>query len=185
VGVSISLLFVRGPSVQETLSELQLTMTADHPNRPPVQSAAIALVNLPSGFHMIRSNRCDEPRFTQAALAKLSQDGEVVRQALEEHVMFSRIEYWQNGAQQWSVSHAGDVDDRDLKSTGQPPELFDILRHEQLSQADDADFFDIAVRMADQLTGFRYDRRYDWMNESSVTLLASTVRVKRPSWKFW
>jgi hypothetical protein len=74
LGVSISLLFVRGPAVQETLNELQLAITADQRN---LQRGTIAMVNLPSGFHMIWSNTCDERRFTKTALAKLSENGEL------------------------------------------------------------------------------------------------------------
>lgn len=184
MGVSISLLFVRGPAVQETLNQLQLAMTADHRNLPPVQRGSISMANLPSGFHVIWSNTCDERRFTKAALAKLSEDGEAVLQSLEEHVMFSHVEYWRGGGQQWSVSHSGDVDDEDLKSEGHLPELFDTLRNQQMSRADDGDFFEIPVRMGDQLTGYRYDRDYDWMNESAFTLLDSTAPTRR-WWKFW
>jgi hypothetical protein len=93
----------------------------------------------------------------------------VVLQSVEEHVMFSHIEYWRGGVQQWSVSHSGDVEDKDLKSKGHLPELFNTLRHEQMSRADDGDFFEIPVHMGDQLTGYRYDREYDWMNESPFT----------------
>jgi hypothetical protein len=177
LGVSISLLFVRGPSIQETLNELVLEMTAEHRNGPLVQRGTISMVNLPSGFHMIWSNTCDERRFMKATLAKLSNNGEVVLQSLEEHVMFSHIEYWRGGAQEWCVSHAGDLDDKDLKSKGHPPDLFNALRHEQMSRGDDGDFFDIPVQMGDQLTGYRYDREYEWMNESAPT--------KRRYWKFW
>jgi hypothetical protein len=185
LGVSISLLYVRGPFAQQTLNELQLAVTAEHHNMPLMQRGAFAMVNLPSGFHMIWSNTCDERRYTKAALAKLSKSGEVVLQSLEEHVMFSHIEYWRGGSQQWSVSHSGDVDDKDLKSEGHPPELFKTLRHEQIVRGDDGDFFEIPVHMGDQLTGYRYDREYDWMNERPFTSLGSTAPAKRPYWKFW
>jgi hypothetical protein len=184
LGVSISLLFVRGLSAEETLNELDLATTAERRNLPLVQRGTLAIVNLPSGFHMIWSNTCDERRFTKAALAKLSESGEVVLQSLEEHVMFSLIEYWRGGSQQWSVSHSGDVDDKDLKSTGQLPEMFSTLRYEQMSRAN-GDFFDIPVLMGDQLTGYRYDREYDWENEGLFTLLAFTAPTNRWYWKFW
>ena len=185
MGVSISLLFVRGPSVQEAPNELRLEMTADRRNLPLVQRGTFSMVNLPSGFHMVWSNTCDERRFTKAALAKLSENGEVVLQSLEEHVMFSHIEYWRGGARQWSVSHSGEADDRDLKFEGLLPEPFDALRHKQTSRADDGDFFDIPVQMGDQLTGYRYDRNDDWMDESPFTLLAPTTPPNRRFWKFW
>jgi hypothetical protein len=184
VGVSISLLFVRGLPVQETLDELQLAMTADYRNRPLVQRGTISMVSLPSGFHMIWSNTCDERRFTTAALAKLSEKGEAVLQSLEEHVNFSHIEYWRGGTEQWSVSHAGDIDDKDLKSKGQVPELFNALRHEQMSRGDEGEFFEIPVQMGDRLTGYRYDREYDWMSENPFALLNSTASATR-WWKFW
>src|ERR1700722_4581780 len=184
LGISISLLFVRGPSAEETLNELQLATTAERRNLPLVQRGTVAIVNLPSGFHMIWSNTCDERRFTKAALAKLSESGEVVLQSLEGAVMVSHVEYGRGGSQQWRVSHSGDVDDKDLKSTGQLPEMFNTLRHERMTRAD-GDFFDIPVHMGDQLTGYRYDREYDWMNESLFTLLVFTVPTKWRYWKFW
>jgi len=184
VGVSISLLFVRGPSVEETLSALALIVTAERSGLPPERRRAIALVHLPSGFHMLWSNTCDERRFTKAARARLSERGEVALQSLEEHVMFSHIEYWRGGAQRWSVSHAGDIDDKDLTFTGEPPELFDALRREETSPGHDGNFFDIAVRMGDQLTGYAYDREYDW-DKGLFAVLDSAASAKRPFWKFW
>jgi hypothetical protein len=51
---------VQGPSAQETLNELQLAMTAEHRNLPLVRRGGVAMVNLPTGFHVIWSNTCDE-----------------------------------------------------------------------------------------------------------------------------
>ncbi len=98
--------------------------------------------------------------------------------------MFSHIEYWREGSQQWSVSHSGDVDSKDLKSEGELPEMFNTLRHEQVSRAD-GDFFEIPVQMGNQLTGYRYDSNYDWMNESRFMQLRSIASTKKPYWKFW
>jgi hypothetical protein len=184
LGVSISLLFVRGPSVEETLDAVALAMTADRSSMPLVKRGAFALASLPSGFHMIWSNTCDERRFTEAVRATLAQNGEVVLQSVEEHVMFSHVEFWSGGAQQWRVSHQGDEDDKDLTFEGKPPALFDTLREEATARGDDGDFFDIAVGLGEQLTGFRYDRGYDWMDESAFTSLVSTA-AGRPFWKFW
>jgi hypothetical protein len=132
---------------------------------------------------MIWSNTCDERRFAEPALTRLSEAGEVVLESLEEHVMFSRIEYWRGGSRQWSVSHAGDVDEKDLTSEGAPPALFETLRQQQRSRCGDGDFFDIAVRLGDELTGDRYDRAHDW-EKSGWALLASTAPEKKPFWKF-
>ena len=185
MGVSISLLFLRGPSVQETLSELQLAMTAERGKLPPLQRGMFAMVNLPSGFHMIWSNTCDERRFRRPTLAKLSVNGEVVLQSIEEHVNFSHVEYWQDGAQIWSVSHSGDVDVTDLRSTGQPPDTLNTLRQEQAQRAHEGDFFEIPIHMGDQLTRYRYDRQYDWMSESPYTTLGLIAPAKSRNWKFW
>jgi hypothetical protein len=185
VGVSISLLFVRGQPVEKTLDELQLALTGERRDGPLVQRGAFTAATLPSGFHMIWSNTCDERRFAKHALAKLSAGGEVVLESLEEHVMWSHVEYWRDGTLQWSISHAGDSDLTDLKWEGAPPAPFEALRKEQASRGDDGDFFEIAVSVGDELTGYRYDLNYDWEKGAGYALLASTAPEKKPFWKFW
>jgi hypothetical protein len=176
-------LFVRGQSADKTMDTLQLAETGVRRNEPLVQRGAFVMAALPSGFHMIWSNTCDERRFAKPVLARLSEGGEVVLQSLEEHVMFSHVEHWRSGLQLWSVSHAGDMDDKDLSWEGTPSPLFETLRHEQELRGEDGDFFEIAVRLGDVLTGYRYDREHDW-EKMGWALLASTA-PKKPFWKFW
>jgi hypothetical protein len=185
LGVSISLLFVRGQTAEKTLNALQMVATGERRDEPLVQRGTFAMTDLLSGFHMVWSNTCDERRFAKPVLAKLSEGGEVVLESFEEHVMMSHVEYWRDGTRQWSVSHFGDEDDKHLQADGTPPELFEALRQEQVSRGDDGDFFEIAVRMGDELTGFRYDRTPDLEKGAGWALLASTAPAKKPFWKFW
>ena len=62
----------------------------------PKRGAFVA-ATLPSGYQLIWSNTCDEPRFSAAILAKLSASAEIVVLSVEEHVMFSHAELWQKG----------------------------------------------------------------------------------------
>jgi hypothetical protein len=186
LGVSISLLFVRGRAIDEILGDLDLAMTDEHREAPLVLRGAFVTTRLPSGFHMIWSNTCDERRFSKPVLTKMSDGGEAVVQRVEEHVMFSQAEFWRDGRQMWSLQHAGDIDATNLQLEGTLPILFDTFRQEEEARAaDEQDFFDIPIRMTDHVTGYRYDRVHDWEKGMPYTALVSTTPVNRPFWKFW
>ena len=86
MGVSISLLFVRGRAIDEILGDLDLAMTDEHRETPLVLRGAFVTAKLPSGFHIIWSNTCDERRFSKPVLTKMSEGGEAVVEWVEEHV---------------------------------------------------------------------------------------------------
>lgn len=186
MGVSISLLFVRGREIAEVLTSIELAMTDEHRSTPLVKRGAFVMAALPSGYDLIWSNTCDERRFSPAILAKLSASAEIVVLSVEEHVMFSQAQVWRDGRQCWSLQHDGDVDATNLKPSGDMPPLFNELRHDQEGLvAADQDFFDIPVKLAERITGFRYDRNYAWETDETYTVLAATASVRRPFWKFW
>ena len=84
------------------------------------------------------------------------------------------------------MQHAGDIDPANLQLEGTLPAVFDRFRQEEEARvADEQDFFDIPIRLADHITGYRYDRVHDWENGMPYTALVSTTPAKRPFWKFW
>ncbi len=90
--------------------------------------------------------------------------------------MFSQVEFWHDGSPVWNVEHFGDISDTHLKSEGMLPAVFNAFRQEQKSRAsDEQDFFDIPIRMADHVTGYRYDRIHAWENGTPYTVLGSTT----------
>ncbi len=188
MGVSISLLFVRGREIAEVLDCLALAATQDRRATPLIQRGVFVMAALPSGYKLIWSNTCDEPRFSPAILAKLSADGETVVLAVEEHVMFSQAQVWRDGRLCWSLRHDGDVDATNLTSSGDLPPLFGQFRREQEAlAAADQDFFDIPVKLAEHITGFRYDQNHAWEVGDTYTVLAAAepAVAGRPFWKFW
>lgn len=186
MGVSISLLFIRNREIAEVLSALELARTDEHHATPLVRRKAFVTAALPSGYQLIWSNTCDEPRFAPAILAKMSAGGEVIVLAVEEHVMFSQAQVWRNEQLCWMLQHDGDVDATNLKSIGELPPAFDGLRHEQESlAAEEQDFFDIPIKLTEQITGYRYDQTYAWETGDTYTMLAAIKRAKPAFWKFW
>jgi hypothetical protein len=181
LGVSISLLFVQGQGTEETLKQLNLVLTEERRASPIGQRGIFLLATLPSGFQMIWSNTCDERRFSPAGLVKLSETGEVLVGRIEEHVMFSQAELWQRGNQIWEVKHFGDFGDTHLETIGHLPTKFEEIRKEQDARND---YFEIAVRMMDDQTGYRYDKTYDWEGETAFTVLRDTA-PKKTLWKIW
>ncbi|TYL86003.1 hypothetical protein FXB40_42630 [Bradyrhizobium rifense] len=188
MGVSISLLFVRGRQIADILAGIDLATTGEHRSAPLNERGAFVMVALPSGFDLIWSNTCDERRFSTNALADLSAGSEVIVLAVEEHVMFSQAEVWRDGRQIWALQHNGDVDATNLELSGDLPPLFDTLCVEQKDLAvEHQDFFDIPVKLVADITGFRYDQNYDWETADTYTVLAVTASASatRPFWKFW
>jgi hypothetical protein len=185
LGVSISLLFVRGRTAEETLRDLELSTTEERRERPIVQRGILLMANPPSGFDMIWSNTCDERRFSRATLAKLSEGGEAIVGRIEEHVMFSQAELWRDGKREWEAKHFGDFGSTHLETEGSLPAYFDAFRKEQDARGPDPDYFEVPVCMVEHVTGYRYDRLYSWENGAAFTVLASTAPIKKPFWKFW
>ena len=102
---------------------------------------------------------------------------------LEEHshVSFCRPNSGNEATQIWQVKHFGDFGDTHLETSGHLPTKFEEIRTEQDARND---YFEIAVRMIDDRTGYRYDKTYDWEGEPAFTVLRDTA-PKKPFWKIW
>jgi len=190
MGYSVSWLMVNGKDRQSLLSELGLEATG---TRGEFFDFEISGHPLPNGTYLLVMQKCDHPFVSDKHLAQLSVGGKTLGCSIEEHVMYARASYWDNGKSLWSVKHQGDIAEgrNDLTVSGTPPELFKAIRDEYAAkQPGDPDvdwYFEIPLALAKQLAGFKHDETNPGLDGSFEELLqrkGKNVTGKR-RWKFW
>jgi hypothetical protein len=103
---------------------------------------------------------------------------------VEQHVMFVSVSAFKNGSMSWRIVHDAQQAADHLLIEGTQPQSFARIQAEQfarVSEDREADFiFDIPVRVAQELVGFRHDGP----SSASFEVLRPTLGSK-PKWKFW
>jgi len=161
MGFSHSFVATKSISKARLLEGLGLTET-DVSGDVDVPLGGFGLSELPGDWLLVACNDFDLPR--TAPLAAISEGGELICAAIEEHVMFSEAAGFRDGLQIWRVQHDPDRSYDDLKVDGAPPAAFGKLRDEARAEQDreggeDAgvDFiFDVPPRLAASLCGFEF-----------------------------
>jgi hypothetical protein len=95
-------------------------------------------------------------------LGKLSIDHDVILCLIEEHVMVSSAEFWSKGKRQWWISHKGENGPKGLELDGDPPDIYPAIRKEmEQQQLAEVDYiFEIPLKVAQSLVGFKHDDGY-------------------------
>lgn len=134
-----------------------------------------------SEWIVIWSDRCEPKKFRDAG-SKLK--GEVIICDVEEHVMFASVAAFKDGTFSWRVVHDAQQASDHLLVEGAPPESLTRIKTEQfarVSEDREVDFiFDIPIRIAQELVGFRYD---DGVERAFEVLRATSG--SKPKWKLW
>lgn len=150
-------------SVEEMGAAFDLALTPPEAARP-TWGGSLAHVKA-SGWTVLV---CDDTRFGQERrdqLARLSEAFDVYLCEVNQAVMHSSAARWRDGAEQWSVRHAGDRGNVfDLTCSGALPPEFAELRAQyegcQRDERGEADhIFDIPLALAALEIGFRHDER--------------------------
>jgi hypothetical protein len=128
---------------------------------------------------VIWSNKYDCPILTKGLL---TFDGghDVVVCHIEEHVMASSAEMWVSGTRRWWLSHEGVDGPEGLKTDGVLPQCFSAIQKEmedaqraEGGEAADVDYiFDIPLKVAQTLVGFKHDENYEWVVEGGFMALS-------------
>jgi len=161
MGFSHSFVATRDIPKARLLEGLGLTET-DVSGNIDVPLEGFGLSELPGGWLLVACNDFDLPR--KAPLAAISESGELICAAIEEHVMFSEAACFRDGLQIWRVQHDPDRRYDDLKVDGEPPAAFGKLRDEARAEQDreggedaQVDFiFDVPPKLAASLCGFEF-----------------------------
>jgi hypothetical protein len=176
IGFSISWLAVRNNNNDDTsvLASLGLEKTGETEESPGKHWCSTRV----GEWTVVWSNSYEPARF-RGAPSKLR--GEVLVCDVEEHVMYASTSAFNDGILSWRIVHDAQQAQDDLTITGTPPESHARIRAEQfarVSEDPEVDrIFEIPIRMAKEVVGFRYDEKYS----SAFDIL----RVTKPRWKFW
>lgn len=177
MGYAISWLAVRTDSESSVLASLGLEKTGQTEKIPDSNWSITRMRD----WVVIWSNSYEPRRFRRAG-SKL--DGEVIICDVEEHVMFVSVAAFKNGTMSWRVVHDARQARNHLEIEGTPPESFALIQREQfarVSEDRDVDFiFDIPVRLARELVGFRHDGE-----ASTVFEVLRDTSGSKPKWKLW
>jgi hypothetical protein len=123
-----------------------------------------------------------EPEKFRNARSKLK--GEIIICDVEEHVMYASAAAFKDGNLSWRIVHDAQQASDHLSLEGAPPKSLPKIQTEQfarVSEDREVDFiFDIPIRVAQELVGFRHDEAA----ERTFEVLRSAAKSK-PKWKIW
>lgn len=150
----------------QVLEHLALTATNEMQGMPDydwwvAQSA--------SGYTVFWSEDFEFGMNSHDKIEVLSKLEDVYLVEVHEGVMWSSCTHWHQGTQLWGVQHTGDGSDPtdsshfNLNISGTPPENFDGIKAKffeaQKTDGEDMDHvFEIPIVLAEQISGFRYDK---------------------------
>jgi hypothetical protein len=164
MGASLSWFAVRGKTPESILQEFGLKNVGKKYRDTPFCGGP-----LPNNWFLLILGHHE---FTDTEAQRLSTGCEVVGCFVEEHVMVSRAAGWKDGKEIWSVTHNAEEDLLHLDVRGEMPDGFSAISDRLFKQQEDADgvdfIFDIPVTTAEQISGYRHDRRSDLILENFV-----------------
>lgn len=177
MGFAISWLAVRGNTESSVLASLGLEKTGKKEEIPESDWSTTRMRD----WIVIWCNSCEPKRFSDAG-SKLN--GEVIVCDVEEHVMFSSVAAFKDGTMSWRIAHDAQQANDHLLVEGRPPTSLGRIQAEQfarVSEDREVDFiFEIPIRVAQELVGFRHDETPTGMFEVLQAQLG-----QKNKWKFW
>lgn len=166
MGYRISWLAAQGLSTERLLEHfgLQLSDEPDEANEAPFSFAA-----LPTGWTVLWSN---DPTFAKIEYCQpLSRLAPVVSCWVNETMMFSSANYFDDDQYLWFVGHDAQKGIYNLEYDGELPPQFEAINGRLNEQQDaaggeksDVDFmFDVPLELAQSICGFKHDCwKFDW-----------------------
>ncbi|HVM91498.1 MAG TPA: hypothetical protein VMT67_01735 [Terriglobales bacterium] len=123
-----------------------------------------------------------EPKSSREVMSRFK--GTFIICDIEEHVMFVSTACYDNGNRSWRIVHDAQKSPAHLVAEGDLPESFGRIKGEELARAGespDVDFnFEIPVRVAEEIIGFRHDSA----SPSVFEVLRPISASKRKLWPF-
>lgn len=165
MGYAITWCAVREEGAEQLLAHFGLLATDKTEDDP---ESSFSTAKLRTGWRLIWSNQYACPILAKK-VATFAGPQEVLLCRIEEHVMASSSELWTGGRRKWWVSHEGEDGPKGLDSEGDLPKCFASIRDE-MEQAqrteggDDANvdlIFEIPLKIAQSLVGFKHDENYE------------------------
>lgn len=183
MGFSISWYAVREGGAQKLLDRLDLSPTGEMEEVP---ESLISTAKLDTGWRIIWYNEYECPFLRPEDLGAISNDQEVLMCLVEEHVMASSAELWGGGERRWRIAHLGEDGQNGLSAEGDLPECLASIRREmeeaQRAAGGDAagvdHIFEIPLKVAQTLVGFKHDEVCPHMTEEQFVVLSRSTPKK-------
>jgi hypothetical protein len=172
VGYGISWVAIRDSKENTLLKVLGLEKTGETEDTPDSEWSTTQV----GDWTVVWSN-CFEPNKFRHARLKLK--GEAIICDVEEHIMYSSVASFKDGDLCWRVVHDAQQTSDHLSIEGSPPNSLSEIQAEQFARVGEGEpdhIFDIPIRLAQGLVGFRYDDPV----ERTFEVLRSKTK-----WKFW
>jgi len=183
MGFSISWVAVQEAGASKLLEQLSLSPTGETEEFP---ESPISAAKLDTGWSVIWYNKYGCPFLQPADLCNLSKEQDLLLCLVEEHVMASSSEFWSAGKRKWWISHEGENGPKGLATDGDLPECFPSIRSvlegaQRADGGDDADvdhIFDIPLKVAQSLVGFKHDEDCPHIADGKFVVLSRSVPKK-------
>jgi hypothetical protein len=180
MGFAITWCAVRESGAHKLLEQLGLSPTGETEEVP---ESLISAAKLDTGWRVVWYNEYGCPFLRPEDLRVVSHDQEIVMCLVEEHVMASSSELWRGGKRAWWISHEGESGPKGLSLEGDLPECFASIRREmeeaqRAEGGDDAGvdyIFDIPLKVAQTLVGFKHDQDCPHASEEQFTVLSRSA----------
>lgn len=195
MGYSISWMAIKGKPKEEVLTFYEFSETLV---REEIPESEISSAMLPSGWYFLWFNKCESPFVQPEMVSELSMECSVIVCVIEEHVMYCRSEYWENGSQKWKVVHDSENGMYDLEVSGAAPEYFESLKCEVFRKQEaeggknaEVDLvFDLPLEPIKRLTFFKHDEFTLELEGQEYIVLESNnknslLAKSKPWWKVW
>jgi len=177
MGFAVTWFAVREEHANKLLEQLGLSSAAETEEFP---ESLISAARLNTGWRVIWYNEYGCPFMRPEDLARLSQEYDVLMCLVEEHVMASSSEFWSSGHRKWWISHEGIDGPKGLSTDGTLPDCFASIRSEleeaqRAEGGEDADvdyIFDIPLKVAQSIVGFKHDEHCPHLTEDRFVVLS-------------
>lgn len=163
MGFAISWVAFKNKTVEQVAETLSLLQSGRLEQEP---ESLFSGLRLNTGWYVVFINEFAHRFVSQRSLQRVSEHSEVVAANVEEHVMFSSAEGWNNGKQVWKVSHEGESDPHNLEEHGEHPQQYVPIKQRLLAEQQREDkgehqvdfVFDIPLELAEAVVGFKHDK---------------------------
>lgn len=177
MGFSVTWCAVPEANADQFLNRVGLQPTGETEELP---ESLISVARLDTGWRVIWYGEYGCPFLRPKDLARLSVDHDVLLCLIEEHVMASSSELWSGGSRKWWLSHEGEDGPRGLSVDGDPPASFAPVRDEmeKLQRDEGGDeagvdyIFEIPLRVAQSIVGFKHDEDSDHLLGDGFAVLS-------------
>lgn len=176
MGFSISWFAIRKENANNFFEILKLNKTQETEEFP---ESTISTAELDTGWQILWYNKFSCPFIDEKILENISNNFEIIKCLVEEHVMFSSSELWVNGKCKWKISHEGENVPIGLNFEGDLPNCFEQIKLEMEAEQKrenegDAEvdyLFEIPLKIVEEIVGFKHDEECTHLVNGHFTVL--------------